>query len=107
MAESDEPMQSATTIYDLNDHVLRKVFEHLSLHNLVAVADVNANFRQNARAVVSTRYKDKRLNVSILKREGIESYCPTETSYISKFWRDHKFFANEWSEFGRKDEIGP
>lgn len=79
MAVPDEFIQSATTIYDLNDRILQEVFAHLSLDNLVAVADVNANFRWNARAVVSTRYQNEQLYVSTwhnriwIGSEGIES----------------------------------
>lgn len=60
MANSpDDVPTTATTIYSLNDHVLREVFKHLNTAELCTVADVNTDFKRNARAEFSHRNKAK------------------------------------------------
>lgn len=61
----NEFIQRKTTIEDLNDHVVREVLANLDDFALFCIADVNSTFNFNARAVISSRYKNKRFHVSI------------------------------------------
>lgn len=51
--------QAAITILNLNDHVLREIFEKLDDSGLINVANVCSNFRWNAQYVFSLRYAQK------------------------------------------------
>lgn len=55
-----EAPAGTTHISQLNDACLRKVFEHLNVHDLSAIADVSQRFRNTARAQ-SSRFKKLRL----------------------------------------------
>lgn len=62
--------QSTTTIYDLNDHVLREIFGYLNVLDMCSVANVSMNFKQNAQAVASTRYKSVRFGINIRSKSA-------------------------------------
>lgn len=55
----DSAHRKKTTIHDLDDHVLRLVFEHLEDFDLPAIANVCTTFKHNAQAVFSLRYKSR------------------------------------------------
>lgn len=57
--------QKKTTIYDLNDYVLRQIFGYLDETDLCSVAEVCSNFKQNAKAVFHTRFMWRSLIISI------------------------------------------
>lgn len=60
MSHFTEPFPpKASTILDLNDHVLQDVFENMDDIDLSAVADVCSTFKCNAQAVFSFRYRQK------------------------------------------------
>lgn len=50
---------SIKTIDELNDHILREVFKHLSVIDLCAVADVCSIFKRNAKTEISLRFRTK------------------------------------------------
>lgn len=58
MSQSNDSVQSmrTTTVYDLNDYVLRDIFDHLDDKDLCSVADVCFTFKRNAEAEFSARY---------------------------------------------------
>lgn len=61
-----ECIRSATTMYDLNDAVLKEVFQYLPLRDLSVLADVSTDFKRNAQAEFSSRYdKDHVCSCSI------------------------------------------
>lgn len=62
MSHSDKFVQltsasTTTTIYDLNDYVLRDIFDHFDDIDLCKIADVCSTFRRNAQATFSVHYK--------------------------------------------------
>lgn len=66
-------IRSQNTIDRLNDDVLREIFVHLHDLDLFAVADVCSTFKRNAQAEFSSRYKHKRLKISVQDPSWIES----------------------------------
>lgn len=62
--------QSTTTIYDLNDHVIREIFGYLSVLDMCSVAEVSMNFKQNAQAVASGRFKLVRFGINIRSKRA-------------------------------------
>lgn len=69
---SFEPVQrqKKTTIYDLNDYVLRHIFDYLDETDLCSVADVCSNFKQNAQAVFHTRFMWRSFIIGINRTEN-------------------------------------
>lgn len=63
MSHSSEPdqerIESPSTIYDLNDHVLREAFQYFGDIDLCTIANVCTVFKRNAQAEFSLRYSDK------------------------------------------------
>lgn len=55
---------SVTTINDLNDHVLREIFEYLTNLELCDIADVCSNFKRNAQAEFALRNKTSQIVVA-------------------------------------------
>lgn len=66
---------TATTIYSLNDYVLREVFKHLVTADLCAVADVNTDFKRIATVEFSHRNKDKCYTYSFKWIAGWKNYA--------------------------------
>lgn len=60
-------IRSATTIQDLNDHVLRETFQNLSDLQLSVMADVCSDFKRNAAAEFAHRYKKRGFNVIVVR----------------------------------------
>lgn len=56
---------SGTTIYDLNDDVLRETFQYLKDIELGAVAEICSSFLRAAQAEFSHRYKSKRFTFTL------------------------------------------
>lgn len=59
-------IRSPTTILDLNDYVLRKVFSHLNDFNLCSVANVCSSFKRNAHKIFLLRHTEKRYDIVII-----------------------------------------
>lgn len=62
---SHQSKRLTTTICDLNDHVLCEIFQNINDFDLNVVADVCFDFRRNALAVFSRRYKLERFTMNI------------------------------------------
>lgn len=57
--------RKATTILDLNDDVLREIFQFFGVLDLCVVADVCSAFKRNAQAEYSQQYKGKRFEIQV------------------------------------------
>lgn len=66
-----DSLRPKTKIQDLNDHVMREVFEHLNVADLSVIADVCTNFKQNARAVYFVRFKTKVPSITVLSNDRV------------------------------------
>lgn len=73
---SGRKIAKSTTIYDLNDFVIRKIFGYLSDFDLFNVADACSLFRENAQAAFHHRYRSDSFNISV---------CSNDESV---FWND-------------------
>lgn len=100
MSRPNEFVQPTTTIEDLDDRLLREVFTCLDEYALACSADVNAKFKRNAHAVISSRYKHKRFHISVgecdfceLPQIGYSLESHLETPSSPQFRKIHKQFA--------------
>lgn len=64
-----KPISISTTIYDLNDDVLRETFEYLNIEQLYIMSDVCTRFRRVAREEFASRGKIVTLTDSEIIRE--------------------------------------
>lgn len=65
---SSSPTMTArkpTTILDLNDDILRGIFQFLDVLDLCVVADVCSAFKRNAQAEYSQQHKDERFEIQV------------------------------------------
>lgn len=92
MSRPNEFVQPTTTIEDLDDRLLRKVFTYLDDYDLACSADLNAKFNRNAHAVISSRYKHERFHISVgecdfcgLPQIGYSSQVPYLLRNFGKF----------------------
>lgn len=107
---------STTTIYDLNDYVIRETFKNLNDLQLCAVADVCTNFKQNAQAVFSTRYKAKQFILSIRDNRKFGYFMEKEIQnskflmrklgFFIKFLVLHCGFEGDFQTLRKRSKIG-